>query len=60
MINSIQLLEKDASKRIGSLGCNSGDDVMEHPFFSGMDWKRLERKELEPPYKPKVVITSLY
>lgn len=50
-----QLLEKEATKRLGSLGCNSGDDVMAHDFFRGLDWPRLEKKEIEPPYKPRVV-----
>jgi novel protein kinase C delta type len=30
-------------------------DVMDQPFFRNMDWNRLERRELEPPFKPKVV-----
>ncbi|XKL62646.1 hypothetical protein PGB90_002479 [Kerria lacca] len=50
----ISLLEKENTKRLGSLGCNSGDDVMAHDFFRGLEWARLERKDLEPPYKPKV------
>lgn len=27
---------------------------MNHPFFKDIDWKKLEHKELEPPFKPKV------
>ncbi|KAK7603515.1 hypothetical protein V9T40_003514 [Parthenolecanium corni] len=50
----VALLEKEATKRLGSLGCNSGDDVMAHDFFRGLDWPRLEKKEIEPPYKPRV------
>lgn len=29
---------------------------MAQEFFRGLDWARLERKDLEPPYKPKVVM----
>jgi hypothetical protein len=26
-----------------------------HPFFKNIDWDKLLRKELEAPYKPKLV-----
>ncbi|XP_025411745.1 putative protein kinase C delta type homolog isoform X3 [Sipha flava] len=51
----VALLEKDATKRLGALEANhSADDVMRHAFFSSMDWCKLERRELEPPYMPRV------
>ncbi|XP_027843851.2 serine/threonine-protein kinase N2 isoform X2 [Aphis gossypii] len=51
----VALLDKDASKRLGSLEANhSAEDVIRHPFFSSMDWSKLERRELEPPYLPRV------
>ncbi|XP_050437229.1 cAMP-dependent protein kinase catalytic subunit 3 isoform X2 [Adelges cooleyi] len=51
----VALLDKDASKRLGSLESNhSAEDVIRHPFFSSLDWNKLERRELEPPYMPKV------
>jgi len=41
---------------LGSLEANhSAEDVIRHPFFSSMDWCKLERRELEPPYMPRVV-----
>jgi len=30
-------------------------DVMDQPFFRNMNWNALERRELEPPFKPRVV-----
>lgn len=49
-----QLLEKEANKRLGS--CENGaQEVMGHSFFNGLDWDRLERRELVPPFKPNVV-----
>lgn len=48
-----QLLEKDSSKRLGSTDM-SGGEVTFHPFFRNWDWARLERRELEPPFKPRV------
>jgi hypothetical protein len=31
------------------------EDIKAHPFFAGMDWKKLLQKELEPPFKPHLV-----
>ena len=30
------------------------DDIKRHTFFSTIDWEKLLRKEIEPPYKPAV------
>ncbi|XP_052565085.1 putative protein kinase C delta type homolog isoform X7 [Culex pipiens pallens] len=49
------LLEKDAGIRLGCL--NTGEeenDIKYHPFFDRIDWKALERRQLEPPFKPQV------
>jgi Protein kinase C terminal domain len=48
-----QFLEQDPAKRLGS-GPSGSDDVKNHPYFSDVDWAALERKEIVPPYKPKV------
>ncbi len=50
-VNFFQLLEKDPSKRLGVTG-----NVCEHPFFRPIDFVKLERKEITPPYKPKLVM----
>jgi serum/glucocorticoid-regulated kinase 2 len=47
-----KLLEKNPSKRLGSEGAAP---IKAHPFFSDVDWKKLERKLVEPPFKPEVV-----
>ncbi|KAI5290523.1 hypothetical protein KEM52_000428, partial [Ascosphaera acerosa] len=43
------LLEKDVSKRIGA---SSWQSFTQHPFFAVIDFDQLERKEIEPPFRP--------
>lgn len=42
------LLTRDPDRRFGS------EEVKEHPFFKDIDWDALNRKEIEPPWKPQV------
>jgi len=28
------------------------EEILAHPFFSGIDRAKLEAKELEPPFRP--------
>lgn len=48
------LLEKDVTIRLGSIGSSEGD-IKYHSFFADINWERLERREMEPPFKPQVV-----
>jgi len=45
------LLTRDPEKR---LGANGGAEVRNHIWFSDIDWDKLVRKEIDPPFKPKV------
>jgi len=47
------LLTRDPEKRLGSKDKNASD-VMSHPFFKSINWTKLNAKEIEPPFKPKV------
>jgi serum/glucocorticoid-regulated kinase 2 len=47
------LLTREVEKRLGS-GAEGGKAVKAHPFFHGIDWDKLEKKEIDPPFKPKV------
>ncbi|KAL3267895.1 hypothetical protein HHI36_007034 [Cryptolaemus montrouzieri] len=47
------LLEKDASKRLGTRFSPCGD-IKDQPFFKSIDWDQLEARLLEPPFKPKL------
>uniref|UniRef100_A0A8C3G0H4 Protein kinase C n=1 Tax=Cyclopterus lumpus TaxID=8103 RepID=A0A8C3G0H4_CYCLU len=48
--NLIELLfERDPSRRLGVVG-----DVRAHPFFKTINWPALEKRQMDPPFKPKV------
>ena len=48
------LLQRDPAQRLGSRRAEGGvADIKGHPFFRGMDWERLERKEVAPPFVPR-------
>ena len=47
------LLQQDPSKRLGSLE-NGVNDIKNHDFFKDLDWDKLLKMELAPPYIPNV------
>ena len=47
------LLTKEASKRLGFGPAGSGD-VMKHGFFKGVNWKKLEAREVPSPFRPTI------
>jgi hypothetical protein len=48
-----QLLEKKVSKRLGS-SIHDFDELRTHEFFNSIDWGKLVKKQLEPPFRPNV------
>lgn len=49
----IRLLDRDPSTRLGA-GKDDALEVVQHPFFSGMDWNALQNCKLDSPYKPEI------
>ena len=50
----LQLLERNVSLRLGySAGTRS--QIRKHPFFSPIDWAKLENRQIKPPFRPQVV-----
>lgn len=45
------LLTRDPEERLGAKG---GTEVKHHPWFNDIDWDKLLKKEIDPPFKPKV------
>lgn len=43
------LFERDPSRRLGVTGT-----IREHAFFKTINWTALEKREVAPPFKPKV------
>lgn len=53
-----KLLDRDPAKR---LGVNGSTEIKSHPFFHGIDWKKLLQRKYEPTFKPHVVgLTPLH
>ncbi|GAA5986373.1 hypothetical protein JCM11641_005359 [Rhodosporidiobolus odoratus] len=46
-----RLLTADLSKRLGNLK-GGAQDVKSHPWFEGVDWEAVERKEIRAPIIP--------
>ena len=47
-----ELLEKNPCKRIGSK--QGFEEIKNHHFFATIDWNKLENRELEPPFVPRL------
>jgi serine/threonine protein kinase len=45
------LLDRKPTQR---LGYNGVDEIKAHQYFSNIDWEKLDKLEMEPPFKPKV------
>ena len=48
-----KLFVVDPTKRLGS-GPTGGDEIMNHPWFAGVDWNAIKDKKIKPPFKPKL------
>ncbi|KAL1971212.1 hypothetical protein VTN77DRAFT_164 [Rasamsonia byssochlamydoides] len=54
-----RLLRKEPHKRLGYHMPKDLETIKKHRFFRKIDWKRLARRELEPPIKPLITDPAL-
>ncbi|NXS76984.1 KS6A2 kinase, partial [Pandion haliaetus] len=47
------LFKRNPSNRLGA-GFDGVEEIKRHPFFVTVDWNKLYRKEIKPPFKPAV------
>uniref|UniRef100_A0A1J3DMK8 non-specific serine/threonine protein kinase n=2 Tax=Noccaea caerulescens TaxID=107243 RepID=A0A1J3DMK8_NOCCA len=47
------LLQKEPERRLGSGPCGA-DEIKQHKWFKGMNWKKLEAREVKPSFKPEI------
>lgn len=49
----VALLNRTPEKRLGSF--NDVEDIKNHPYYENFDWNKLLAKQIEVPFKPKVM-----
>uniref|UniRef100_A0A673C1C6 non-specific serine/threonine protein kinase n=1 Tax=Sphaeramia orbicularis TaxID=375764 RepID=A0A673C1C6_9TELE len=47
------LFKRNPANRLGS-GADGAEEIKRHGFFSTIDWNKLFRKEVKPPFRPAV------
>ncbi|KAL1193797.1 Serine/threonine-protein kinase AtPK2/AtPK19 [Cardamine amara subsp. amara] len=47
------LLQKEPERRLGS-GPSGAEEIKKHKWFKGINWKKLEAREVQPSFKPEV------
>uniref|UniRef100_A0A3Q3X6M1 Ribosomal protein S6 kinase n=1 Tax=Mola mola TaxID=94237 RepID=A0A3Q3X6M1_MOLML len=47
------LFKRNPANRLGA-GPDGVEEIKRHHFFASIDWKKLYRKEMRPPFKPTV------
>ncbi|XP_013375124.1 PREDICTED: ribosomal protein S6 kinase alpha-1 isoform X2 [Chinchilla lanigera] len=47
------LFKRNPANRLGS-GPDGGEEIKRHVFYSTIDWNKLYRREIKPPFKPAV------
>jgi len=47
-----KFLTAGAAERIGNTG--DAEEILKHPFFADIDFDKLQKREVVPPFKPQV------
>lgn len=54
-----RLLRKEPKKRLGATMPKDMQTIKGHRFFRKIDWKKLDKREMEPPIKPLITDPEL-
>jgi len=49
-----RLLVADVTQRLGGTRGGGAEEVMAHPWFAGLDWAALQRKQIRAPINPGI------
>ena len=49
-------MQKKVERRLGCVVAHGGEDAIKHhPFFRAIEWDKMEKRQIKPPFKPKIV-----
>ena len=57
MVFFFQFLVKNPAKRLGCME-KGEEEIKNHLFFKMINWLKVEAREIQPPFKPKIVSIS--
>ncbi len=55
LILDLQFMQKNVSRRLGCVAAHGGEEAIKHhSFFRSIDWDKMEKRQIKPPFKPKM------